>query len=100
MIFWPVLSHELRTPLNGILGYAQILKRDPELAEKQKTGVEVIQRCGDHLLTLINDILDLSKIEAQKLELHPSDFQLPDFLQQIVQYDKHSSRTGRPHLYL
>ena len=82
--FLASMSHELRTPLNGILGYAQILKRDPELAEKQKTGVEVIQRCGDHLLTLINDILDLSKIEAQKLELHPSDFQLPDFLQQIV----------------
>ena len=82
--FLASMSHELRTPLNGILGYAQILKRDSELAEKQQAGVDVIQRCGDHLLTLINDILDLSKIEAQKLELHPTDFQLPDFLQQIV----------------
>ena len=78
------MSHELRTPLNGILGYAQILKRDPHLAEKQMSGVDVIQRCGDHLLTLINDILDLSKIEAQKFELQPTEFQLPDCLQQIA----------------
>ena len=78
------MSHELRTPLNGILGFAQILKRDPNLAEKQKSGVDVIQRCGDHLLTLINDILDLSKIEAQKLELQPIEFQLPDCLQDVA----------------
>ena len=82
--FLASMSHELRTPLNGILGYAQILKRDPHLLEKQKAGVDVIQRCGDHLLTLINDILDLSKIEAQKLELQPTEFQLPDCLQQIA----------------
>ena len=82
--FLASMSHELRTPLNGILGYAQILKRDPNLAEKQKSGVDVIQRCGDHLLTLINEILDLSKIEAQKLELQPIEFQLPDCLQQIA----------------
>ena len=82
--FLASMSHELRTPLNGILGYAQILKRDPNLAEKQKSGVDVIQRCGDHLLTLINEILDLSKIEAQKLELQPIEFRLPDCLQQIA----------------
>ena len=78
------MSHELRTPLNGILGYCQILMRDPNLTEKHKRGVEVIQSCGNHLLTLINDILDLSKIEAQKLEIHPVEFNLPDCLQQIV----------------
>ena len=82
--FLASMSHELRTPLNGILGYAQILKRDPGLTEKQKSGVDVIQRSGDHLLTLINDILDLSKIEAQKLELQLTEFHLPDFLQQIA----------------
>ena len=82
--FLASMSHELRTPLNGILGFAQILKRDPNLAEKQKSGVDVIQRCGDHLLTLINDILDLSKIEAQKLELQPIEFQLPDCLQHVA----------------
>jgi PAS domain S-box-containing protein len=82
--FLASMSHELRTPLNGILGYAQILKRDSGLGDKQKAGVEVIQRSGEHLLTLINDILDLAKIEAQKLEIQATDFQLPDFLQQIA----------------
>ena len=82
--FLASMSHELRTPLNGILGYAQILKRDPSLASKQRAGVEVIQRSGEHLLTLINDILDLAKIEAQKLEIQPTDFQLAECLQQIA----------------
>ena len=51
------MSHEFRTPLNGILGYAQILKRDIHLSDSLKNGVDIIQRSGDHLLTLINDIL-------------------------------------------
>jgi CheY-like chemotaxis protein len=78
------MSHELRTPLNGILGYAQILRKEKTLTERQKHGLNVVYRCGDHLLTLINDILDLSKIEAQKMELNPHDFQLPEFLDEIV----------------
>ncbi len=79
------MSHELRTPLNGILGYAQILKRDKALTEKQLEGVDIIQRSGDYLLTLINDILDLSKIEANRVELYPTDFRLSEFLQGIVE---------------
>jgi CheY-like chemotaxis protein len=77
------MSHELRTPLNGILGYAQILKRsyDPD---KHRSGLEIIQRSGEHLLTLLNDILDLSKIEAKKLELNPNEFELPKLLQSIT----------------
>ncbi|MEE8125771.1 MAG: ATP-binding protein, partial [Nitrospirales bacterium] len=82
--FLASMSHELRTPLNGILGYAQILNRDASLTEKQKSGIDIIQRSGDHLLTLINDILDLSKIEAQKLDLQLSEFHLPEFLHQIA----------------
>ena len=78
------MSHELRTPLNGILGYAQILKRDQTLGEAQKSGVDIMQRSGEHLLTLINDILDLSKIEAQKLEIQPQAFHLRDFLKSIT----------------
>jgi PAS domain S-box-containing protein len=74
------MSHELRTPLNGILGYAQILQRNEPLSEKGRKGVEIIHQCGSHLLTLINDILDLSKIEARKMELHPSDVHFPSFL--------------------
>ncbi|SDU12958.1 PAS domain S-box-containing protein [Verrucomicrobium sp. GAS474] len=77
------MSHELRTPLNGILGYTQILKRNPELTPKIGSGLAVIHQSAEHLLTLINDILDLSKIEADKVELQPTDFDLRNFLQTI-----------------
>ena len=79
------MSHELRTPLNGILGYAQILQRAKTLTDKQHNGIGVIKQCGTHLLTLINDILDLSKIEARKLDLSLSEFHFPSFLQGIVE---------------
>ncbi|MEH2143290.1 ATP-binding protein [Nostoc sp.] len=74
------MSHELRTPLNGILGYAQILQRDQIATSKQKNGLSIIQECGSHLLTLINDILELSKIEAKKLDIYTTDFHLENFL--------------------
>lgn len=77
------MSHELRTPLNGILGYAQILQLDKECTPKQHNGLRIIHKCGEHLLTLINDILDLAKIEAQKLELYANDFNLPYFLKGV-----------------
>ncbi|MEG4996720.1 hybrid sensor histidine kinase/response regulator [Microcoleus sp. B4-D4] len=79
------MSHELRTPLNGILGYTQILKRQKNLAEQQKDGLNVINQCGEHLLTLINDILDLSKIEARKMEIHLSNFPFSEFLEGIAE---------------
>ncbi|MGK7926687.1 MAG: ATP-binding protein [Spirulina sp.] len=79
------MSHELRTPLNGILGYTQILQRATNLTDKEKHGLSIINQCGTHLLTLINDVLDISKIEARKLELHPKDFHLPSFLQSVVE---------------
>jgi PAS domain S-box-containing protein len=82
--FLATMSHELRTPLNGILGYTQILIRDKTLTNKQRDAIQIIYRSGEHLLMLINDILDLSKIEAGKLELHTTDFILPEFLQDIV----------------
>ncbi len=78
------MSHELRTPLNGILGYTQILSRDKSLTPKQKEGIDIIQRSGEYLLTLINDILDLSKIEAGKVELNPTDFHFGEFIQGIT----------------
>jgi CHASE2 domain-containing sensor protein/nitrogen-specific signal transduction histidine kinase/FixJ family two-component response regulator len=77
------MSHELRTPLNGILGYTQVLRRSPDLSEKSQAGVGIIHQCGSHLLTLINDILDLSKIEARKLELTPTPLHLSVFLQGV-----------------
>jgi signal transduction histidine kinase/FixJ family two-component response regulator len=79
------MSHELRTPLNGILGYTQILDRSAKLGPKERKGVGIIDQCATHLLTLINDILDLSKIEAQKLELQPQSINLGTFLQGVVE---------------
>ncbi|MEG4802044.1 response regulator [Microcoleus sp. ARI1-B5] len=75
------MSHELRTPLNGIMGYAQILLRDPNRTSKQHKSAGVIYQCSEHLLMLINDILSLSKIEANKLELYPETFNFPAFMQ-------------------
>lgn len=78
------MNHELRTPLNGILGYTQILQRDPATTEKQLKGLNVIHQCGSHLLTLINDILDLSKLEVHKMDLYPQDVHLANFLATTV----------------
>lgn len=78
------MSHELRTPLNGILGYTQILTRDRDLSVKQREGIQIIHRSGEYLLTLINDVLDLSKIEAGKIELYPTEFKFNDFVRGIT----------------
>ena len=79
------MSHELRTPLNGVLGYAQILGRSPTLSSKERDGINIIYQCGSHLLTLINDVLDLSKIEARKLDLYPTPLHFPALLQSVVE---------------
>ena len=83
--FLASMSHELRTPLNGILGYAQILEKSPALPDTVKQQVKVIHQCGTHLLDMINDILDLSKIEAGKLDLNPHAIHLSACLQSVVQ---------------
>ena len=77
------MSHEIRTPLNAILGFAQILERDASLSPRQKGILRTIRRSGQHLLNLINDILDMSKIEAGRLELNPIDFCLHDLLDDV-----------------
>jgi PAS domain S-box-containing protein len=88
------MSHELRTPLNAILGYTQILKKKPNLTKQQQKGLEIIHQSGEHLLTLINDVLDLSKIEARKMELQPSNFQFIAFIDNLVQMFKVRVRQG------
>jgi signal transduction histidine kinase/ActR/RegA family two-component response regulator len=82
--FLASMSHELRTPLNAILGYAQILKWNQGLTDKQLTGLNTIEQAGQHLLALIDEVLDLSKIEAGRLELHNTPVQLAPFLDGIV----------------
>ena len=81
------MSHELRTPLHGVLGYTQIMRRDPELAAGQRENLDAIERCGQHLLMLINDILDLTKIEAgqMRVDRQPTDLrQLISDVQLII----------------
>ncbi|HVU36591.1 MAG TPA: ATP-binding protein [Opitutaceae bacterium] len=79
------MSHELRTPLNAILGFAQILRRSPDLSAEHLQRLAVIGRNGDHLLQLINEVLDLSKIEAGKLSLAPRPIVLLPVLQGIAE---------------
>jgi signal transduction histidine kinase/DNA-binding NarL/FixJ family response regulator len=85
-VFISQMSHELRTPLNGILGYAQLLRRAPQsLTEQQRDGLAIIERSGEHLLTLVNDLLDLARIEAGKLELRIEAFDLLALLYDIAE---------------
>lgn len=84
-IFLANMSHELRTPLNVILGFAQVMYRDPLLTSEQRENLRVIRRSGDHLLSLINDVLDLSKIEAGHVTLDGSSINLVDLLQSLEQ---------------
>ena len=81
--FLATMSHELRTPLNAVLGYAQILARDTTLTARQRDRLTVIYQSGEHLLTLINEVLDVAKIEAGKLGLEPSVVPLTTFLATI-----------------
>jgi len=82
------MSHEFRTPLNGILGYTQLLQEDRSLNEVQNRAVQTIHISGERLLMMINDILDLSKIEAGKLDLQITQFHLPEFLKGIAEIVK------------
>lgn len=77
--FLTSMSHEIRTPLNAILGYAQLMQRDPRLPREPRDAAHGIQTSGQHLLGLINEVLDLAKIEAGRMELHEADFDLARF---------------------
>jgi PAS domain S-box-containing protein len=82
-VFFSNMSHEIRTPLNAINGFAQILRRDSSLSEKQSEYVKTILRNGEHLIGLINDILDISKIEAGRLTISEYDFSFQDLINDL-----------------
>jgi signal transduction histidine kinase/ActR/RegA family two-component response regulator len=82
-LFVSNMSHEIRTPMNAILGFAQILERDPSLTPPQAAHVRAINRAGRHLLRLINDILDISRIESGKTVIRPAIFSLQDLLNDL-----------------
>lgn len=77
------MSHELRTPLNAILGFSQVMSRDYSLSGEHQENLAIINRAGEHLLKLINDILEMSKIEAGKIRLNRSSFDLIHVLKNL-----------------
>ena len=77
------ISHELRSPLNAVLGYAQLLERDSAVPESSRTAIGVIRRSGEYLADLIEGLLDISRIEAGRLDLHSSEVRLPLLLDHI-----------------
>jgi PAS domain S-box-containing protein len=82
--FLSTMSHEIRTPMNAILGYAQLMLRDTGIPEEAKANLRIIGRSGEHLLALINDVLDMSKIEAGRTELNPVTFNLSRLLDDLA----------------
>jgi PAS domain S-box-containing protein len=82
--FLSTMSHEIRTPMNAILGYAQLMLRDPSLGADAKANLKIVGRSGEHLLALINDVLDMSKIEAGRIELNPVTFSLRGLLEDLA----------------
>ena len=77
------MSHELRTPLNAVLGFSRLLNRDPELVPRQKEALDIIVRSGEHLLNLINNVLDVAKIESGRVVLDESEIDLHQLLHEI-----------------
>ena len=82
-VFLANMSHEIRTPMNAILGFSQLMLRDQDLTPRQCQYLGTINRSGEHLLALINDILEMSKIEAGRTTLNPSAFDLPILLNDL-----------------
>lgn len=94
------MSHELRTPLNAVLGFTQLIENDHNLTDTQRDRLRVISRSGEHLLALINDILDISKIEAGKMELHESVFDLNELIHDLRDMFELKCRKNGLNLYV
>ena len=83
-LFLANMSHELRTPLNAVIGFSKLMAGDPSLSPARQDNLQIISHSGEHLLTLINDVLELSKIESGKMEMRPEEVDLPELLGQVV----------------
>ncbi len=93
------MSHDLRTPLNAILGYAQLFERDRRLNGTHREGAGIIRQSGEHLLLLINDILDISRIEAGKLTVQSAAVELPALIGGVVEMVRPRAREGQLHFH-
>ena len=86
------ISHELRTPLQSILGYAQLLNQQQDIPEKHRNGLRIIKRSGEYLTDLIEGLLDISKIEAGRLDIYRNHVRLPELLEQMVEMFRPQAR--------
>jgi signal transduction histidine kinase len=84
-VFLANMSHELRTPMNAILGFFNMMRRDPQLTESQRENLDIINRSGEHLLSLINDVLEVAKIEAGRLQLEIASFDLGSMARDVTE---------------
>ncbi len=84
-IFLANMSHEIRTPLNAVLGFSQIALRDPTLSPENRHNLQIVNRSGEHLLTLINDVIDVAKLEAGRIAVENNVFELPSLLLHLVE---------------
>ena len=83
-VFLASMSHELRTPLNAILGFSNMMRRDPHLPDALRQNLDIINRSGEHLLTLINNVLDMAKIEAGRVQLENAPFDLGAMVRDVT----------------
>jgi two-component system CheB/CheR fusion protein len=83
-VFLSTMSHELRTPLNAILGFSNLMLNEPSVTQNQRDNLNIINRSGEHLLSLINDVLDMAKIEAGRIELNVGVFDLNALARDII----------------
>ena len=86
--FLAKISHELRTPLNGILGFTRLLQKRPSISDEDRKKIDLIRRCGDDLLTLINDLLDISTIESNQIRTDINNFRFDELLRDIIEVFK------------
>ncbi|MEG4091609.1 GAF domain-containing protein [Microcoleus sp. Pol12B4] len=98
--FLSSMSHELRTPLNAILGFSQVMVRDSSLNNQHQQHLEIINRAGEHLLALINDILEMSKIEAGRSQLNESSFNLMRLLKTLEEMFRLKAKSKKLQLNL
>ena len=93
--FFANMSHEFRTPMNSIIGFSELMIKDPSITATQRKNLSLINNNGNHLLAMINDMLDIAKIEAGKIELHEESFDLYKLLNEIINiYSSHANEKG------